>query len=340
LGLPLTARRQLKVDAVLVLLAGALGLVASATRATEAPALVLEAKIPLGPVSGRIDHMAVDLERQRLFIAELGNDSLGVVDLKARQLLRSVTGLDEPQGVGYVAATDTLYVANAGDGSVRMFQGPELAPMGRIALDADADNVRVDAPANRLYVGYGSGALAVIDAAKREKIEDLRLDAHPEGFQLDPTSVRIFVNLPDARQIAVLDRQAGKQIARWDVPGARANFPMAVDPGGKRIVVAFRRPARLMALAAADGAVIADVESCGDADDVFIDAKRRRIYLSCGDGSLDVFAADGGYARIAHLPTRSGARTSLFVPSEDRLYLAVRASWSEGAAIWVYRPAP
>lgn len=308
--------------------------------AAEPAPLALESKIPLGKVSGRIDHLAVDLDRQRLFVAELGNDSLGVVDLK-NGAVRTITGLREPQGVGYAAATDTVYVANAKDGSVALFRGAELAPAGRIDLGDDADNVRIDAAAKRVYIGYGGGALAVIDPASQAKIADIPLKAHPEGFQLDPASSRVFVNLPDARQIAVADRATGKQVAAWQVPGAGANFPMAVDPDGKRVFSVFRRPARLVALAAKDGAIAANIEACGDSDDVFVDAKRGRIYVSCGEGFIDVFAADGdGYARIGHLPTASGARTSLFVPALDRLYLAVRASGSEPPAIWVFRPTP
>lgn len=308
--------------------------------AAEPAPLVLERKIPLGKVSGRIDHLAVDLDGQRLFVAELGNDSLGVVDLK-NGAVRTIGGLREPQGVGYAAATDTVYVANAKDGSVALFRGAELVPAGRIDLGDDADNVRIDAAAKRVYIGYGGGALAVVDPTSQAKIADIPLKAHPEGFQLDLATSRIFVNLPDARQIAVVDRATGKQVAAWQVPGVGANFPMAVDPDGKRVFSVFRRPARLVALAAKDGAVAANLETCGDSDDVFVDAKRGRIYVSCGEGFIDVFAAAGeGYARIGHLPTASGARTSLFVPALDRLYLAVRASGGEPPAIWVFRPTP
>src|SRR5664280_1567369 len=129
----------------------------------ETAPLQLEAKIPLGSVHGRIDHMAVDLKRQRLFVAELGNDSVGIMDLANRKLLQTITGLKEPQGVGYDPLTDILYVANAGDGSVRLLEGDQYRPAGQIELGSDADNVRVDAATSRIFVGYGSGALAIID---------------------------------------------------------------------------------------------------------------------------------------------------------------------------------
>ncbi len=310
-------------------------------RAAEPEPLQLESKIPLGQVAGRIDHMAIDLTRQRLFVAELGNDSVGVVDLKERRLIRRIAGLREPQGVGYVQTADALYVANARDGSVLLFQDADYSPAGRIDLGDDADNIRVDSTANQVFVGYGNGALAMIDPAKRRKIADVALKGHPESFQLDRGSKRIFANVPDAQAVAVVDRAAGRQTASWPTTDAAGNFPMALDEDAQQVIVVFRNPAKLGVFSMRDGVVAGGAETCGDSDDVFVDAKRRRVYVSCGDGFLDVFDTQaGGYKRIAHIPTVSGARTSLFVPQLDRLLLAVRASRGEPAAIWVYRPSP
>jgi DNA-binding beta-propeller fold protein YncE len=309
-------------------------------QAAEAAALQLEAKIPLGVVSGRIDHMAVDLDRQHLFIAELGNNSVGVVDLKDRKLLRRITGLKEPQGVAYVRSSDTLYVTNAGDGSVRLFGAGDYAESGRIDLADDADNVRVDVGSNRIFVGYGNGGLAVIDANSRSKVAEIPLKAHPESFQLDASRGLIFVNVPKAQEIAVIDRAAGKQIAGWSLSNG-SSFPMVLDADAQRVLVVSRSPAALGVYSMQDGAVVARVETCGDADDLFVDAKRHRIYVSCGEGFLDVFDAQGNaYRRLARIRTTAGARTSLFVPEMDRLLLAVRAAAGEPASIWVFRPNP
>lgn len=302
------------------------------------PALQLEAKIPLGDVSGRIDHMIIDLNRQRLFVAELGNNSVGVVDLKARKLIHRIVGLREPQGVGYHQATDTLYVANAGDGSVRMFSGPGYSDAGRIDLNADADNIRFDVGTNRIIVGYGSGALAVIDPEKRIKVGDIPLTAHPESFQLDAKSRQVFINVPDARAIAVVDLATSQQKANWTMTGAGANFPMAIDEALSQVVVVSRNPAKLRAYSMDTGKVANELDICGDSDDVFVDAKRKRLYVSCGAGFIDVIDAAGAYNRLARIPTVAGARTSLFVPESDRLFVAARASAGEAAAIWVYRP--
>jgi hypothetical protein len=320
----------------------AFGLAASLrTEAADEPPLRLEAKIPLGRVVGRIDHLAIDLRRQRLFVAELGNNSVGVVDLARQKLVTTIAGLAEPQGVGYEASTDMLYVTNAADGSVRLFQGAELTPSGRIELGDDADNVRVDASAHKVVVGYGSGALAIIDPAKRAKIFDVPLAAHPEGFQVESSGGRVFVNLPDAAQIAAVESSPAKVSASWALGGIGAQFPMAIDEGAQRVLVVARSPAKFVAFAIGDGSIVAQTDSCHDADDVFVDAKRSRVYVSCGDGHIDVLEPNGtGYIRLAHLQTAPGARTSFFSPDLDRLYLAVRAASGEPASIWIFRPSP
>ena len=199
--------------------------------------------------------------------------------------------------------------------------------------------MRVDTAHNRVLVGYGKGALAVIDPVSLSKIADIRLKAHPEGFQIDDTGTQVFVNVPDAREISVVDVATGST-GSLPTQGAGSNFPMAIDGDAHRFLVVFRSPPTLMALSSQDGHVVAQAETCGDADDVFVDRKRRRVYVSCGQGVVDVLElVEAGYRRLARVPTVSGARTSLFVPELDRLFVAVRAGSNEPAAIWVFRPA-
>lgn len=311
----------------------------SAAQAADPPPLTLEAKIPLGDVGGRIDHLAFDREHQLLFVAELGNDSVGVVDVRNRKVLHRLTGLKEPQGVAYHAPTSTLYVSNAGDGSVRLYQGPDLTPAGAIDLGRDADNIRFDSRRKQIVVGYGNGGLAMIDPATRRKTSDIPLKAHPEGFQFEPTGQRVFVNIPDVHSIAVVDMNVGAQTRSIDTLDARSNFPMAIDGDLHRVLSVFRSPRKLMAFGIEDGKLATSIDTCGDADDVFVDGPRNRVYVSCGEGVIDVFAVTSdGYDRIDRIKTAPGARTSLFVSTTDRLYLAVPASGSEPAAIWVYKP--
>jgi YVTN family beta-propeller protein len=308
---------------------------------TSNPApLQLETKISLGDVRGRIDHMAIDLARRRLFVAELGNDTVGVVDLNGRKVVHVIPGLKEPQGVAYVASSDTLVIANAGGGSVLLLRGADYGAAGRIDLGDDADNIRVDTASNQVLVGYGSGAIAIIDLAGKGRIADIRLKAHPESFQLARSARRIFANVPRAREIAVIDLAARKQTASWAIAND-SNFPMALDEAADRVLVVLRSPAQLRVFSMQDGRPIATAETCGDADDLFVDARRHRVYISCGDGYLDVFDIEGeSYRRAARIRTASGARTSLFVPELDRLFVAARATPGEAAAVWVFRPAP
>jgi sugar lactone lactonase YvrE len=312
----------------------------SASGLTAEPALVREASISLGNIQGRIDHLAVDLVRRRLFVAELGNNSVGVVDLDNSRLQQTLSGFSEPQGIGYSPSTDELFVANAGDGSVRTYSGDLLAPSGQIRLGDDADNVRVTTQPAQVIVGYGQGALAIIDATNKSRLTDIRLSGHPEGFQVLNRSARALVNVPDHNEIAVIDIRSARQIASWPMDDMHGNFPMAVDEENQTAWVATRAPAKLIAMDAESGARKAVLESCGDADDVMV-GKRHRIYVICGSGHIDVWdTRAGSYLKIARLETSPGARTALFVPELDRLYLAVRASQGAPAAIWVYRPTP
>jgi len=330
--------RRLRAMPIAAVLLGLL--VTAAARAEEA--LVLEGKIALPGVSGRIDHMAVDLARKRLLVAELGNGTLDVVDLAGGRRLNQIAGLREPQGVAYAQKADLVVVASAGDGSVRFFRGDDLAPAGSLTLGDDADNVRVDPRTGNVIVGYGSGGLAIIDPEKRSKIGNIKLAAHPESFQLDTASGRIFVNVPDAGHIAVVDLASARQVASWTVPGLTGNFPLAIDGAGTAIAAVFRNPAKLVLLDTKTGAPTQQLDTCGDADDVFFDAKRRQIYVSCGAGAIDVFQADAsGYRPVARVATSSGARTALLVPELDRLFVAARAGMlGSDAAILVFRPVP
>jgi DNA-binding beta-propeller fold protein YncE len=315
-----------------------LGTVPAYATPKEVTALELETKIPLGAVRGRIDHLAIDLARHRLFVAELGNGSLGVIDLGEGKLLRRIDGLAEPQGVAYYPATDTIYLASGGDGSLRRFKGDDLALLGVTELGEDADNVRIDARAGRVVVGYGDGALALLDATSGAKVGEIALPGHPESFQVEASGSRVFVNVPTARQIVVVDRDTRQEVVTWK-PTGQGNFPMALDEVHGRLLVVDRNPPELLVFDTGQGDLVARLPTCSDADDVFLDTKRERVYVSCGEGFIDIVRQDGdAYEQLARVPTSPGARTALFVPELDRLYLAVRAERSEEASIWVFRP--
>jgi hypothetical protein len=314
-----------------------LGVPVSAGPLGQEPGLALARTISLGKVSGRIDHLAIDLARKRLFVSELGANSVAVVDLQSGRVIRQIDGLREPQGIGYSPEDGVVAIANAGDGSVRLFKADDLAPAGRIELGDDADNIRSD-EAGRLVVGYGGGGLAILDPATARKVQDILLPGHPEGFQIDPKRTRIYVNLPSAQQVAVIDRSSAKIVTKWGPWLESGNFPMALDSAGDRLFSGYRRPASLVAINTTTGEVLTKVSACGDMDDLFYDAALKRLYASCGDGYVAVFDAASGLTATSRISTRKGARTSLFVAALRRLFVAVPMSGDQPAEIRVFVP--
>ena len=308
--------------------------------AQAAQPLRLEKTIELPDVQGRIDHLSIDVKGERLFVAALGNNTLEVIDLKVGKRSKTISQLKEPQGIVYVSETDRLYVANGNDGSVRIFDGSSYALLKTLDYGDDADNLRYDSGRKRIYVGYGSGALGEIDT-DGNKVADLKLDAHPESFQLEKNGPRIYVNLPKSRKIAVVDREKHTLLATWKTDMAFANYPMALDESNQRLFVVTRMPARLLVFDTNSGNIIQKLPAVGDCDDVFYDKSRKRIYASGGDGEISVFQQQDAdhYAEMTRIATVKGARTSFFSPDLDRLFLAVRRQGSQSAAIQVFVPA-
>ena len=301
--------------------------------------LRMEKTIELPEVQGRIDHLSVDVKGQRLFVSALGNNTVEVIDIKAGKRLKTISGLQEPQGVLYVPAADRLYVANAKDGSIWIFDGSSYAPLMTLDFGDDADNLRYDSGRKRTYVGYGSGALGEIDD-QGNKAGEIKLDAHPESFQLEKDGPRIYVNLPKSRKIAVLDRETRAIIATWPIGMALANYPMALDQADHRLFVMTRFPARLLVFDANTGKTIQRLPAVGDCDDVFYDQTRKRIYASGGEGGISVFDQQDPdhYKESARIITVKGARTGFFSPDLDRLFLALRRQGAQTAAILVFAP--
>lgn len=314
-------------------------LVAVTTQTNGGPApVVLTRTIDLTAVEGRIDHLALDTVRQQLFVAALGNNTVEVLDLNKGVRRSSLPGFHEPQGIVALPDFNAVAVANGQSGDLRVLGMADLQTRRTVPLSEDADNVRYDAAAKRLYVAHGSGAISAIDAASGRVLGEVRLAGHPESFQLERSGSRMFVNVPAAKSVAVIDRVAMKLVATWPISGAEANYPMALDEEGHRLFVGCRKPARMVVLDTRSGDQITAFEMAGDTDDIFYDAARERLYVSCGDGFLDVFQHKGvaTFARVAHVATAAGARTSLLVAEQQELYLAVPHRGSQKAEIRVY----
>jgi hypothetical protein len=333
-------RAGIRLSVFVAVLTGALAS-SFAANDTIAPgeALTLAQIIPLPDVRGRIDHLAIDIDGGRLFVAALGNNTVEVIDLQARRPMFRIGQLHEPQGVAYVPGAGRLIVANGEGGRVDIFAGKDFSLLAHIDALQDADNVRYEPASGRIYVGYGNGALAVLDASTLKKTRDIKLAGHPESFQLDSKRSRIYVNVPSAQQIAVVDLRRASVVDTWDVADMRGNFPMALDQVNDRLFVVTRQPAVLLVYDVITGKRVASVPVCGDADDVFFDGKSRRLYLICGEGVVDILRQQDAdrYDVIGRLPTVKGARTGLFVPTQRSLYVAVPARQAAHAEIRVYQ---
>ena len=299
--------------------------------------LKLEKTIQLPDVQGRIDHMSIDVKGQRLFVSALGNNTVEVIDLKAGKRANTISGLKEPQGVLYVPGSGRLYVASSKDGTVKIFDATQLKLLKTVEYSNDADNLRYDFSRERIYVGFGDGALGELDSDGK-KIGEIKLDSHPESFQLEKNSARIYVNLPKSRKIAVLDREKGTVLTSWGTGMSFNNYPMALDEQNHRLFVVTRLPARLLVMDTSSGKTVQTLSAVGDCDDVFYDQSRKRIYASGGEGAISVFEQQDAdhYKEVGRIATVKGARTSFFSLDLSRLYLAVRRQGSSTAMIQVF----
>lgn len=315
----------------------ALGVTFLPTPAASEPLLDLVATIPLPNVHGRIDHFAADVRGHRLFVAALGNDTVEVLDIEHNRHEKSLPGHGGPQGLAYLPTPNRVYVANGSADRVDILDGGSLATLKRIDRLADADNVRYDPTAGAVLVGYGGGALRILKADTGESLGDVPLSGHPESFELEQNGGRIFVNVPTARQIAVVDRARGQVIATWGVD-ARANFPMALDEAGRRLFVGARSPAVMLVYDIDSGKAVAKLPIGGDTDDIFVDQARKRVYVVCGEGRVDVFRQEtpDRYRHQGSVKTAPRARTGLFVPEHRKLYVAAPAVDSSAARVLVY----
>jgi DNA-binding beta-propeller fold protein YncE len=307
----------------------------------EAPPVREVQEIPLPGVQGRLDHFTIDAKRKRVIFSGLGNNTVQIVDVFAGRMIHQIDGLAEPQGTLYLAEWDKLFVANSANGRVTVYDGTKFSLIDTIDFGegSDPDNLRYDAVAKRIYLGYGDGAIAVIDPATNKRLPtEYKFEGHPEGFQLETKGPRIFVNVADAKSIQVINRQTGKMLT-WALPnGHAANFPMVLDEANRRVFIGTRKPSRLTVLDMDSGKVVASLPTAADMDDMFFDADRKRIYVAGGEGYLSVVQqvdADH-YTDMGKFPTALGTRTGVWYAKRDRLYIAAPPSGVLGARLLVF----
>ncbi|PYI98602.1 MAG: hypothetical protein DME98_03775 [Verrucomicrobia bacterium] len=304
----------------------------------QAKTLQLTQTIRLPGVEGRIDHMELDATSDRLFVCALGNNTVEVLDLRKGERIHSITGLGAPQGIAYIPELNRIFVANDKGGICKIYDGKSFQAVGRLDFKDDADNVRYDSPTKKIYVGFGSGGIGVVNAVDGKQIGSIKLSAHPEAFELEKNGKRIFVNVPNSRHVAVIDRNQSEVVATWKTDLAFANFPMAVDEVNHSLFIGCRMPSKLVVLNTESGDVVAKIDISGDPDDVFYDSKRHRIYAICGAGKIDIIEQINAntYKGSGKIDTANGARTGLFVPERDTMFVAVPHRGSQKAEVRAY----
>lgn len=300
--------------------------------------LKLITSISLPDVNGRIDHLAFDATHQVVFVSALGNNTVEAVDLKNKKVIHSIKNLHEPQGVVFIPESNSIFVANGDNGECDAFNANTFQKTNTIKLAGDADNVRYDATTKKIYVGYGNGGIAVIDATGFKLLDEIKLDGHPESFQIDKAANKIYVNVPDEKQIEIIDLEKSFVIGKWKMTEATSNFPMALDNVNYRLFIGCRHPEKLLAIDTQTGKTISILNIDGDTDDIFYSGANREIYVSCGSGYVDVFKQSNAnrYVADGKISTRSGARTSLFIPELNQLIVAAPSHLGKEAVLFVY----
>jgi DNA-binding beta-propeller fold protein YncE len=308
--------------------------------AAEPATLELLQTIPLKGAAGRLDHLAIDSKHARLFVANLSNNSLDVVDLKAGKLLKQISDQKKIQGIAYAPDLDRIYVGNGTGGACNVFDGKEYKLLKSIKLPG-ADNVRYVARRRLVYVGHAEKALSAIDANTYEVKAEIKLPGRPEGFQLETKRPRLYMNTVDPTRLVVVDTDKNEVLHRYPLKLADRAYPMAVDEANHRLFLGCRNKPSVVVMDSETGKEVASVAIPEDIDDLFFDAKNKRLYASCGAGSLAVIRQRDAdhYETLETIPTVKLARTCFFDPAGERLYLIVpRQDGEEGPTIRVYQP--
>ncbi|MFO0808685.1 MAG: YncE family protein [Gemmataceae bacterium] len=319
-----------------------LALCVAVARAADPATLELVQTIDWTGAVGRLDHMALDAKGNRLFVANLSNDTLDVIDLKAGRVVKQIPGQTKVEGVAYAADLDRVFVGVGGAGVCNCFDGKTLELLHSVKLP-EADNVRYHPGTRRVYVGHADKSISAIDAQTGTVLATVALPGPVEAFQLDPTKPRLYVNVLSPSRVVVVDTETNAIREQFSLTKAAANYPLALDGSGNRLFAGCRKGPMVEVLDLATGKELATVAIPGDVDDLFFDAKRQRLYATCGEGFIAVIAAKGGdnYEVVETVATAKLARTGLFDAEGGRLFVVLpRQATTAGPSLRVYRPQP
>jgi DNA-binding beta-propeller fold protein YncE len=275
-------------------------------------------------IEGAVQHMAADIKGKRIFLAATSNNTIEVFDWQTLQHLNTISGLAQPQDLVYLPDSDHLLVSNAADGTLRTYDTKTFKLLDSKPMGGDANRIGVTANGKFVMVGWGVNGLAIVDTESGKRA-NVQLKSHPEAFQLDASGNRMFVNLPGVGEVAVVDRRSQTVTESWSIR-QHENAAMALDEASHRLFVVCRRPSKLLVLNTDDGAIVASMATVADADDVFYDQKRKRIYVVGGEGQIAAYkqGSPDEYLTLSRTETIEEGRNGLFVPEWNRIYVVAR----------------
>jgi DNA-binding beta-propeller fold protein YncE len=300
--------------------------------------LTLKQTIPLAQIQGGFNHMSVDSGRSLLFATAPANNSLEIIDLKAGKSVRSIGG-ETPAAVRFAPEFNQLYVTRGE--SVYIYDGKSFDVVTKVDLQCRLDELQYDPASKQLFVGCmtdGKTAIKVISIPDGKPLGEIKLPARPQGFVLELKGKRIFANMASLNKVAVIDREKRTLSTTWTVKEAGGNYPIALDEFRHRLFVGCRTPARVVVFDSNTGKPLASVGIAGGADDMFYDSVLQLVYVSCGEGSLDIVTQGNGdaYKFNSRLETASGARNSAFSSELSSIFVAVPQRGKEPAEIRVF----
>jgi DNA-binding beta-propeller fold protein YncE len=296
---------------------------------------------PLPGFQGDLDHSAVDLKGHRLFVTAEVHKTVEVFDLNTGERIHSITGFDTPHEILFRPDSNTLIVADGGSpGSCKLVDGKTYEIIDKIELPPYVDSAEYNPVTKEYYVesrgpdpAANTHTISIIDAVHFKHTGDFTLPGRrSEAMAIDRAGKMMYVNLTD--EIGVVDLAARKLIDRWPVPDAHVQNSMALDEPHHRLFIATRNPAKLFIFNTETGKVVLSVPCVGVNDDMTFDSKRKRIYIT-GDGATSVFDQQDSdhYEHLVDVPTGFRAKTSLYVPELNRLYINVAGGEKRDAPV-------
>lgn len=293
--------------------------------------------------SGDFDHFAIDVAGKRLFLAAEDHGTLEVFDLSSGRHLKTISGVETPHGIVYLAKTNRLIVSDSGPQLAKIFDATTYKLIGNIKLQPGADSMTYDPVGKHAYIVTGGkngnladSWLAKVDARTGKTLGELKFDTDKvEALAVEERGKRLYLNVTGKNEVAVVDKNTLRIIDTWPVKDGLMNAAMAFDENHHRLFVVTRKPFQLLVMDAGNGATIAKFAAPERTNEVIYDKRNRRIYLAGDDylGVVQQIDADH-YTELAHVPTARGAKTAIFVPELNRLYTAVSPGEGKtGAAV-------